>query len=265
MNPVRPYDIAQDRNKYNEYGRPNGVKTIEPYTPVQYIIGKTEFCGLDFMVNEDVLIPRPETEGLVGAAVSILNASRSTLHAPRILDLCTGSGNIAISLMVRLSSPSTLSEVEGLTKVLTNCKIVASDISEAALGVARRNAARHGLSDRIAFVKSDLFASIEGLFDIIVSNPPYIARHEFQTLQPEVLKEPALALDGGEDGLDFYRRIMSSAHLYLRRGGVLVMEIGFGQRPAIEGIVERSGALKVSEVKKDFNGIERVVVARWIN
>ncbi len=254
------------------------MKTIEPYTPVQYVMGKTDFCGLEFIVNENVLIPRPETEGLVERAMEIekgLRAKGEGLRArsqgSRILDLCTGSGNIAISLMVRLGSPSILSKadeggrVEVLTKELTNCKIIASDISEEALGVARCNAARHGVSDRIAFVTSDLFGSIEGLFDIIVSNPPYVARHELKTLQPEVLKEPALALDGGEDGLDFYRRIMSTAHLFLKRGAALVMEIGFGQRPAIEGIIERSGALRVSEVKKDFNGIERVVVARWIN
>lgn len=236
-------------------------------------MGKADFCGLEFLVNEHVLIPRPETELLVETVIRLAGWPVGRFAGLRILDLCTGSGNIAISLMVRLSSPSKLSkdaaggraEALSLTKELTDCTIIASDISEQALRLARRNAAKHGVSGRIAFVASDLFGRIDGLFDIIVSNPPYIARHEFATLQKEVLKEPRLALDGGEDGLDFYRRIMSVAHLYLKRAGSLVMEIGFGQRGAIEGIIERSGAMKVSEVRKDCNGIERVIVAKWIN
>lgn len=233
------------------------MRTITSYTPIQYVMGKTEFCGLDFLVNESVLIPRPETELLVETVVEIAGRRSAPAEALDILDLCTGSGNIAISTAVRLRL--------GLTTGTVNCKMIVSDISEKALAVARLNAIRHGVSEGITFVKSDLFDRLEGLFDIIVTNPPYIARGEFAVLQKEVLKEPRLALDGGDDGLDFYRRIISMAPLYLKRGGSLLMEIGFGQGKAIEGIIENFGDLKISEAKKDSNGIERVLVVRWIN
>ena len=187
------------------------MRTIEPYTPIQYVMGTTSFCGLEFLVDERVLIPRPETELLVETVIGIAGTKESDRGVVDILDLCTGSGNIAISL----------------TKSLTNCRIVASDVSSDALDVARRNAVRNGLCDKIDFVKSDIFNGIDGQFDIIASNPPYIARYEFPTLQEEVLREPILALDGGEDGLDFYRRIVSAAPGYLKRGGSIVMEIGY--------------------------------------
>lgn len=226
------------------------MRTVEPHTPIQYIIGKAEFCGLDLIVNEHVLIPRPETEVLVGAILELVDSRQSTGHGLSILDLCTGSGNIAISL----------------TKALTNCKIIASDISKEALGVAKENAARIGVIDKIEFIKSDLFGNIKGLFDFIVTNPPYIARHEFATLQEEVLKEPRMALDGGDDGLDFYRRIVSEAPQYLKAGGILAMEIGYGQRKQISDIIEAAG-LRLSEVKKDQNDIDRVMIAerQWTN
>ena len=176
------------------------TNTVKPHTPLQYIIGKEKFFGLDFIVNEDVFIPRPETEILVNTVLDTIDTIRNTLNHSlrsgsgqardtiRILDLCTGTGNIAISL----------------TKNTRNCKISASDISEKALDVARENARINGVHDLVDFVKSDLFSDISGKFDIIVSNPPYIARYEFKTLQKEVLREPVLALDVGEDGLDFY-------------------------------------------------------------
>lgn len=224
------------------------MKTIEPYTPVQYIMGHAEFCGLDFAVNEDVLIPRPETELLVEVAHEIFYAIRDTRYAIRVLDLCTGSGNIAISL----------------TKRIPDCKIIASDISRGALDIASVNAGRHEVLDRIKFIKSDLFEALDGEFDIIISNPPYIARYEFQILQKEVLREPRLALDGGEDGLDFFRRICGEAPRRLMNGGYLVFEIGFGQLSAIKEIMSCSG-LKFTGSKKDFNGIDRVVAAQWTN
>jgi len=262
--------------------------TVEPHTPIQYIIGKTEFCGLDLVVNKSVLIPRPETEVLVESVLEFVTSHKSQVTSLRILDLSTGSGNIAISLMVRLG-PSTLlgtttlslskgrspsmpskdaagGRVEALTKSLTNCTIIASDISEDAIAVAKENAARSGVIDKIEFIKSDLFANIKGLFDIIVSNPPYIARHEFATLQKEVLKEPRIALDGGDDGLDFYRRIISAAPQHLRAGGILAMEIGYGQLKQVSGIIAAAG-LKLLEVKKDQNNIDRVIIAerQWTN
>lgn len=228
------------------------MKTVEPYTPIQYVMGRTEFCGLDFMVDERVLIPRPETELLVETAAEIVfSRFNGSAQAADLLDLCTGSGNIAIAL--------------GLTKGITNCKIVASDISDDALDVARKNADLNGVSTRINFVKSDLFNNIDGKFDVIASNPPYIAKREFPTLQEEVLREPILALDGGEDGLDFYRRIIAGASAHLKQSGVIVMEIGYGQRRAIEDIIKKSGEFKVTAVKKDQNMIDRIVVAEWIN
>ena len=234
----------------------NKMKTITPFTPVQYVIGRTKFFGLDFEVNEDVLIPRPETELLVETAIYLVHSPQSIVHSKRyhgpwtmdhglkILDLCTGSGCIAISL----------------TKNLTDCKIVASDISDRALKMARRNAYLNGVYDRIKFIKSDLFDNITGKHDIILSNPPYVARREFNTLQKEVLMEPRMAVDGGDDGLDFYSKIMRAAPSYLEKGGYLVMEIGFGQRRPVEKIISEVNGLKLLEVKKDLFGIERVVV-----
>ena len=274
-------------NKLNlEYKiRRGGVKTIGPYTPLQYIMGKEKFFGLDFIVNEHVLIPRPETEVLVDTALEFINAiplpagqAGNTRYS--ILDLCTGSGNIAISLMVRLGSPSTLGlssfdfaqddpepaeGSKGLTKNAADCKIVASDISGAAIETAKENARLNGVFERILFTKSDLFCGIEGRFDLIVSNPPYIARHEFETLQKEVLKEPLLALDGGIDGLDFYRRIFSALPGHLAPEGYCMVEIGFGQLPAIRGIIENTKEFELTETRTDQYGIDRVIVARWIN
>jgi len=220
------------------------MKTIKPHTPVQYIIGHTEFCGLDFIVNEDVLIPRPETELLVDVATEIINERRYL----RLLDLGTGSGNIAIAL----------------TKRIPDCKMVASDISEGAIEVARVNAEKHGVSGRIEFIQSDLFENIEGKFDIIVSNPPYIANDEFKTLQKEVLMEPRVALVGGEDGIDFYRKIISASPRYLINGGVLVMEIGYGQKAGILKIISQNG-MKPEDVRIDHNLIDRAIIARWTN
>ena len=256
------------------------IKTVEPYTPLQYIIGKEKFFGLDFIVNEHVLIPRPETEVLVETALKIIDeitfhrrgesaincmTPRRCNAAVRILDLCTGSGNIAISLMVRLGSPSTLSLSKGLTKNAVDCKMVASDISEGCIETAKENARLNGVFDKIIFTKNDLFCGIEGRFDLIVSNPPYIARYEFETLQKEVLKEPLLALDGGADGLDFYRRIFSEAPGHLAHDGYCIVEIGFGQLTAVKDIIEKTKEFKLVETGIDQYGIDRVIVAQWIN
>ncbi|MBP7056042.1 MAG: peptide chain release factor N(5)-glutamine methyltransferase [Candidatus Omnitrophica bacterium] len=225
------------------------MRTIAPFTPVQYIIGKTEFCGLDFEVDDNVLIPRPETEMLVEIVVEMARGPRSIVHSPRILDLCTGSGCIAISLFVRL------------TRNLTNCIISASDISESALAVAKKNAQRHGISGEISFIQSDLFGNLNGTFDIIVTNPPYIAGYEFEGLPREVLREPHRALYGGDDGLDFYRRISSEGASYISPEGYFVFEIGYGQLEDVGRILAGNGFL-IKDVKKDFNGIDRVVVAK---
>ena len=247
----------------------NGIRTVAPYTPIQYVMGVTEFCELDFAVDHRVLIPRPETELLVYTAVAIAGSIFRSRGELDILDLCTGSGNIAVSLAVLLGQSdgrmNLTSEAEVLTKGITNCRIAASDISSDSLDVARLNAARNGAAGRIEFIKSDLFSDIKGKFDIILSNPPYIARCEFQTLPEEVLREPVLALDGGTDGLDFYRRIIADAPARLKPGGAIVMEIGYGQRQAVEDIIVNSGSFRLSEVKRDSSGIERIVTVEWIN
>jgi len=229
-----------------------GVSPIEPFTPVQYVMGKTEFCGLDFIVNKNVLIPRPETELLVEAGFELLQArssTRTTNEELRILDLCTGSGCVAIAL----------------TKRISGCKIVASDISEEALCVARLNAGKHGVGGSIEFVKSDLFADLEGSFDVILSNPPYISGPEFSDLPDEVLKEPRIALYGGEDGLDFYRRIFARAGRFLKSGGHLAIEAGYGQADAISDIIASSCGFEFVGATKDFNDIDRIIAAKWIN
>lgn len=227
---------------------------IKPYTPIQYVMGKTTFCGLDFRVDERVLIPRPETELLVETVSDIARRNYIIQKTQDILDLCTGSGNIAVSLAV-----------EALTKNITDCRIIASDISEDALKVARENAIHNGVYGKIEFVNSDLFNNIKGEFDIIVSNPPYIARHEFPTLQEEVLREPRIALDGGDEGIDFYNRIFKALPRYLKRGGSIVMEIGYGQMAAVTDIIDKSGLFKLSGIRKDHNGIDRIVIAEWIS
>ena len=227
------------------------MKMTEPFTPIQHIIGTTQFCGLDFTVDEHCLIPRPETEILVEESMKfILRAAGSVQHM-WVLDLCTGSGCIAISLFVKL------------TLSANSCKIIASDISAAALERAQRNVARHHAGKGVSFVQCDLFDGIIGRFDCIISNPPYIARHEFASLQKEVLREPRIALDGGEDGLDLYRRIAADAPAHLTCGGRLFLEIGWGQADAVRDILETSG-LGVRAVHKDDAGIDRIVVAQLL-
>lgn len=225
------------------------MENIKPHTPIQYIMGHSEFCGLDFLVDERVLIPRPETEILVDVASDIIQGLKVRGKDLRILDLGTGSGCIAIAL----------------TKRIPDCKIIASDVSAEALEVARVNAERLGAGGRIEFITSDLFSDIKGKFDCIVSNPPYVARGEFESLQKEVLKEPRVAFDGGEDGLDFYRKIISESTKYLKEGASLIFEIGYGQRREICAIVEKTGVLKVTRVEIDHNEIDRIVAAKWTN
>jgi len=246
------------------------LKAVSAHTPVQYLIGSTDFCGHSFLVDEAVLIPRPETELLVEAVVETVTGRPAGRRGVRILDLCTGSGNIAVSVACRLygGARGAAEEgrgAEGLTKSGHECIIMGSDISREALVVARRNAVRNGVEDLVDFVESDLFTTISGRFDIIASNPPYIAGPEFATLQKEVLREPRRALDGGHDGLDFYRRIIPSALLYLEKDGILALEIGYGQLAGLQAIIADTGALEIARVRKDHNEIDRIVLVRWKN
>ncbi|MFH1847680.1 MAG: peptide chain release factor N(5)-glutamine methyltransferase [Candidatus Omnitrophota bacterium] len=214
--------------------------------PLQYITGEAEFMGLEFKVSKDVLIPRPETELLVEAAVESIRAIREKKPGKpvTVLDLGTGSGNIAISL----------------TKFLPDCTIVSSDVSPLALEAARINARFHGVEDRVQFVESDLFTGFRSKkFDVIVSNPPYIAGTEFDSLSRELYFEPRLALYGGRDGAYFYRKIISQAPRYLRGEGSLLLELGYNTVQCIDSLLT---GLRSFRLIKDYSGFDRVLVAQ---
>jgi len=215
------------------------------FEPLPYILGKTEFMGLEFKVNKDVFIPRQETEILVEVAINIVRSSQFIVRS--ILELGTGSGCIAISL----------------AKFFKNINIVATDISSSALKVACQNAYLNNV--KINFLKSDLFShdKLRTInFELIVANPPYIPTEEIEKLSPEISYEPRIALDGGSDGLDFYRRISQEAPLYLKKGGLLILEMGFNQRKKIENIFLKTKVFKIIEIIRDYNHIERVIVLK---
>ena len=207
------------------------------HIPLQQIIGRQSFMGLDFYVDENVLIPRQDTELLVEEALQELH------DGMRILDMCTGSGCILLSLL----------------KYSNDCEGIGADISEEALKVAERTRVQLGL-ENAAFIRSDLFEAVEGKFDLLVSNPPYICSDVIDTLMPEVREhEPRQALDGSADGLHFYRRILADCRAYLKPGGMLLFEIGYDQGEAVKRLMEENGFLEV-EVKKDYGGLDRVVL-----
>ena len=216
-------------------------KTIEQraqHVPLQHILGYQDFMGLRFHVNEHVLIPRQDTEILVEEAMRYLH------DGMRILDLCTGSGCILLSLL----------------HYSNDCEGVGVDISQEALQVAAQNAELLGI--KAEFLKSDLYEKVTGKFDLLVSNPPYIERKVIPTLMEEVREyDPYIALDGGEDGLDFYRRIIGGAQDYLKRGGQILMEIGSGQAQAVSELLREAG-FKEIDVCRDFAGLDRVVSGR---
>lgn len=228
--------------------------------PLQQITGSQAFMGLDFMVNEHVLCPRQDTETLVEEGLTILaslqsgsakNGQANADREIRLLDLCTGSGCILISLLALARGQET--PIHGL----------AADLSPEALAVARENAKRNGVS--AAFVLSDLFAEIEGSFDLITANPPYIPSGQLEDLMPEVRDhEPRMALDGDEDGLAFYRRIAGQAPDYLREGGWLLMEIAFDQGQAVRQMLS-DGPFEEIEIIQDLSGRDRVLKGRMIH
>jgi release factor glutamine methyltransferase len=214
--------------------------------PLQYLLGHQEFWSVDLKVDPRVLIPRPETEVLVDQALSILATPSG--RVPRVLDIGTGSGAIVIAL----------------TNEFEEIFAVATDISQEALQVAKENARKVGVGQRIRFVRGDLLHPFrpltDGVFDLILSNPPYICRSDIEELTREVKDhEPRLALDGGEDGLDFYRRMSRQVPSYLRKGGWLLVEIGQGQGTEISTLFEQSGCFSAPELVRDLSGIERVI------
>ena len=213
------------------------------HIPVQQITGEAWFMGYPFFVNENVLIPRMDTEVLVEAVLTRLPAVPVTENGKRrVLDMCTGSGCILLSL---------LKEEKGLLGT-------GADISEKALLVARENA--HRLECEAQFIFSDLWENIEDTYEIIVSNPPYIVRNVISTLDTEVKDhEPVLALDGGEDGLDFYRKIVADTHRHLVPGGLLAFEIGYDQGQALTALLKKAGYRNI-EILKDLAGLDRVAL-----
>ena len=227
------------------------VRLRKEHTPVAYLIGKGWFFSMELAVSADVLIPRPDTETLVEQAIGLVRANAGW-ETPDILDLCTGSGCIALAL----------------AKNLPAARLIAADISPPALAVAEKNAAALQLSDRIRWRQGDLFAAVRELsppvkFDLIVSNPPYIPTSQIATLMPEVSRhEPRLALDGGPDGVTFYKRIAAEAPVWLKPGGVLMLETAFDQAVAVEAILSSTGKFSDLRIVRDVSGHQRCLVAQ---
>ena len=210
--------------------------------PLQYMLGTTSFMGYDFYVKEGVLIPRPDTEVLCEQALKVIKDN------DRVLDMCTGSGCIIISVTKKAMENG----VDGLVAI-------GADVSDEAIELSTRNAAYNETT--VEIIKSDLFENISGKFNVILSNPPYIVSDEIDGLMPEVRDyEPHLALDGGDDGLDYYRRLSTDAKDYLIDGGHILFEIGFEQGAAVKDIMISNGYKEV-EVIKDYAGNDRVVKA----
>ena len=242
----REYLIIYDKKEVTPKQRDKyilNIKRLIQGEPLQYITGMQEFMKLKFIVTKDVLIPQPDTEILVEEIISI----SQNIDNPVILELGTGSGAIAVSI----------------AKYVSNVKIVATDISKDSLQIAKQNAKLNGVTNSIEFVESDLFSKIKDQkFDIIVSNPPYIPTEEIKELPKDVQQEPKLALDGGKDGLDFYRRIARDGHKFLNRQGFLCLEIGYNQKESVKKIINNQKRYVETYSKKDLCQNDRVIVTR---
>ena len=240
----RQYLIVYDNQEVDKKAQWEYFVNIEKLTkgmPLQHITHTQEFMKMDFYVDENVLIPRPDTEILVEETIKIAQ----TMERPKILDLCTGSGAIAISLK----------------KYIPSAQVYAVDISKKALEIAKKNA--HRLEAEVKFIESNLFEKIKNeKFDIIVSNPPYIKKSDINYLSQEVQKEPQIALDGGYDGLDFYRKISYQAIDYLKFGSYLCFEIGYDQKKEVLEILKGIEHYTKAYCKKDLCGNDRVVITQ---
>ena len=223
-------------SKVNEYN--NYLQEIIKGNPIQYITKHQQFMALDFYVDENVLIPQPDTEVLVEEGIKIIKEQNM-----EVLDLCTGSGAIAISI----------------AHYCQNSTVTATDISQEALEVARKNANSNNVN--IEFIESNLFDKLtERSFDIILSNPPYIKTDIIKTLEKDVQAEPHLALDGGKDGLEFYKKILNEAHEYLKTNGYLMLEIGYNQGNAVINLEHKNLKLITKQPIKDLAGNDRIVI-----
>ncbi len=212
--------------------------------PLQYLTNSQEFYGLNFYVNNDVLIPRSDTEILVEEVIKHIKNIKNVENNIKILDMCTGSGIIAIIL----------------AKYCENVNITAVDKSEEALNVAIKNAKIHNVYEKINFMKSDMFENLKNKYNIIVSNPPYIEREVINTLSKDVQNEPKMALDGGIDGLEFYKIIEKNTEKFLEKGGEIFLEIGYNQKNSVSQIFSK----KFDSINciKDLNGLDRVVILK---
>jgi len=212
--------------------------------PLQYLINNQEFMKMNFYVDENVLIPQPDTEILVEQVIKYSNKLQK--KEIKILDLCTGSGAIAVSL----------------AKYIQNCDVYATDISNKALQIAKLNAERNCVHKKIIFIESDMFNNIDtNQFDIIVSNPPYIKTEVIDKLDVQVQNEPYIALDGGKDGLKFYKEIINNSYKYLTNKAKLFLEIGFDQKEELLELLKKSNQYENFECIKDFSGNDRVIIA----
>jgi release factor glutamine methyltransferase len=218
--------------------------------PLQYILGTQEFCGLEFDVNPAVLIPRPETELLVQYIMQQIPVERQAI----IVDVCTGSGCIAVAI----------------ARLRPRARLIATDLSDSSLDVARQNASRHAVGERITWLEGNLLGplagqKLEGCIDVVVSNPPYIAETDWAMLQPEVrLFEPRGALVAGPQGTELHERLLQEAGQYLPPGGVLIMEIGAGQARALRRIIDQISGYRFHQLVYDAAGLERVVIVERV-
>lgn len=241
LNVPKEFLIINDNKELNKKQEVKYKKCIERLIkgePIQYIIGKQEFMGIDLIVTNDVLIPQPDTEILVEETIKVAKQ----YDKPKILDLCTGSGAIAIAIK----------------KHIPEAEIVASDLSSKALRIANNN----DRTKKIRFILSDLFENINEKFDIIVSNPPYIKTEEIKTLSKEVQNEPLMALDGGQDGLYFYEKIIKQANSYLNQNSYLCLEIGENQKNEIIKKIQYNGKYTNIQTYKDLGGNDRVITCK---
>lgn len=250
LNESKEYLMIHEKEELSEKLEKLYITNIQKIcngVPLQYIINKQEFMGLEFYVDENVLIPQPDTEILVEETIDISKREGKK----NILDLCTGSGAIGISIANSISE----------------CNITLSDISKDALEVAKENCINHKVEDRVNIIQSDLFENIDenNKFDVIVSNPPYIKTDVIKKLDKEVQNEPILALDGGEDGLKIYRRIINEAYKFLEIDGYLCLEIGYDQKNEVIRLIENIGEYTNIYSKKDLAGNDRIITCKKLS